>query len=244
MRPHGRRRPPASGGYGRAVDPSADLAARLQPLSDALAAGDATLDELTLAVSAVLRPRIDPMVTMVELDELAATCPSPTRDGVIRHLAEAGFDGEHGDYGHWRNSCLDRVVSGRRGIPITLAVVAIEVGRRVGVELVGVGLPGHFLVGDPGDRSWLADPFHRRTDLGPEDARELLAGLGLAKWSDRFLDPVPNRAIVARMLNNLKVTCERRGDRVQLALVMAARQLLPEFADEESEAVRARGVLN
>lgn len=230
--------------YRRAVDPSLDLAARLQPFAAALAAPAASLDELTLGVSAVLQPGIDPLATMVELDELAATCPSPTRDGVIRHLVDVGFEGERRDYEHWRNSCLDLVVTNRRGIPITLAVVAVEVARRVGVELVGIGMPGHFLVGDPNDRTWLADPFHRRTGLGHDDARTTFAGLGLASWSDRFLDPVPNRAIVARILNNLKHVSERRNDPVRLALVMAARQLLPEFADEHADAVRARGALN
>ncbi len=226
------------------MDPSSELDARLRPLAQALAAPDAALDELTLAVSAVLQPRLDPLDTMVALDELAAACPSPTRDGVVRFLGEAGFDGERDHYEHWWTSCLDRVVASRRGIPITLAVVAIEVGRRIGVELVGVGTPGHFLVGDPNDREWLADPFNQRFGLGGGDVREILVGVGVDRWSDRYLDPVTDREIVARILNNLKRFAERRGDAVQLALVMAARQLFPEFEAEERDAVRTRRVLN
>ncbi len=68
--------------------------------------------------------------------------------------------------------------------------------------------------------------------------------LGVTRWSDRYLESSHPRLIVARMLNNLKVSCTRRDDAVRLAVVMAARQALPEFADEHAEATMALAPLN
>lgn len=213
--------------------------------ADAVRQPDATLDELTLRLSQTLQPGLDVIGVMADLDELAATCPTPTRDGVIRFLAgDAGFVGDTTDYHRWENSCIDRVIASRSGMPITLAVVAIEVARRLGVRLAGVGLPGHFLVGDPDDPRWFADLFHGQSDLTRDDCRNLLVRLGVRRWSDGYLEPTPPRLVVARMLNNLKTSCEQRGDVVRLAIVMQARQALPEFADEHRAAVEAIAPLN
>jgi regulator of sirC expression with transglutaminase-like and TPR domain len=222
-----------------------EIQRRVAPFAAAIADEQRDLDELALAVSMVLQPDLDLIGTLAVLDQLAADCPTPTRDGVIAHLFGSGlFRGDPADYQHWRNSCLDRVIELRRGMPITLAVVAIEVARRVGVPLHGVGMPGHFLVGDPADPGWFADPFHGGTSLDPDDCRELAAALGVPGWSPRFLDPTPNRLVVARILNNLKVSCERRGDLVRLALVMQARQAMTEFASERDDARRSLAALN
>lgn len=217
----------------------------MTPFTDAMSRSGATLDEMTLALSRALQPDLDVIGTMAELDLLAAECPTPTRSGVMRFLTEdAEFRGDTTQYHRWENSCVDRVVATRRGMPITLAVVAVEVARRVGVRLAGVGLPGHFLVGDPDDPQWFSDPFHERTDLSRDQCRNLLVQLGVTRWSDRYLEPSPPRLIVARMLNNLKVSCDRRDDGIRLAIVMAARQALPEFASEHDEAVTALALLN
>jgi regulator of sirC expression with transglutaminase-like and TPR domain len=218
---------------------------RIGPFADAVQRPDATLDEMTLLLSQALQPDLDVLGTMTELDVLAADCPTPTRDGVMRFLSnDARFVGDRTDYHRWQNSCLDHVIAHRRGMPITLAVVAIEVGRRVGVRLAGVGLPGHFLVGDPDDPRWFADPFHGRTDLARDDCRNLLVQLGVSRWSDRFLETTPPRLVAARILNNLKVSCERRNDWIRLAIVMQARQALPEFAGEHGAAVESLAQLN
>ncbi len=217
----------------------------MAPFADAILAPDATLDELTVLLSKALQPDLDVLGVMTELDLLAGDCPTPTRDGVMRFLTgEAGFIGDRSEYHRWENSCLDHVLARRTGMPITLAVIAIEVARRVGVQLAGVGLPGHFLVGDPADPRWFADPFHGNTDLSRDDCRNLLVMQGVSRWSDRFLEPTPPRHVVARMLNNLKLSCDRRDDALRLAIVMQARQALPEFADEHAEAVTALAPFN
>ncbi len=233
--------------YGRGVGRTqrSEVQERVAPFTEAIGRGDATLDELTLALSKALQPDLDVLGAMTELDILAAECPTPTRAGVMRYLAAgAGFEGDRTQYHRWQNSCIDHVIANRRGMPITLAVVAVELARRVGVRLVGVGLPGHFLVGDPDDPGWFADPFHGHTDLGRDHCRNLLVQMGVTRWSDRYLEPSPPRLILARMLNNLKVSCDRRDDGIRLAVVMAARQALPEFAAEHDEAVHALALLN
>lgn len=222
-----------------------EVTERTIPLVQTLAADQPTLDELACAISQLLQPGLDTIGVMADLDQLAADCPTPTRDGVMQHLFTSGrFVGDRSDYHGWRNSCLDHVLTRRRGMPITLAVVGVEVARRVGVQLAGVGMPGHFLVGDPTDPGWFADPFHGRTGLQPSDCRELMVSMGMSRWSERFLQTIPPRLVAARMLNNLKLSLERQRDEVRLAVVMQARQAMPELGDDPADAVAALSVLN
>jgi regulator of sirC expression with transglutaminase-like and TPR domain len=216
----------------------------VQPFAEALAA-EAPLDELALAVSAIFQPELDLIGVLAELDQLAADCPTPTRDGIMQHLFVSGlFTGDRSDYHRWQNSCIDHVITDRRGMPITLAIVGVEVARRLGVELVGIGMPGHFLVGDPADPAWFADPFHGTTALSLADCRQMLAAMGGVRWSDRFVEPTPSRLVIARVLNNLKVACQRRDDPVRLALVMQARREMQEFANERADALLALATFN
>jgi regulator of sirC expression with transglutaminase-like and TPR domain len=232
--------------YGPNVDPtrSSDVRRRVQPFADALAA-ETSLDELALSLSAIFQPGLDLIGVLADIDQLAADCPTPTRDGVMLHLFGSGlFTGDSSGYHRWQNSCLDHVIADGRGMPITLAVLGIEVARRVGVVLSGVGMPGHFLVGDPSDPGWFADPFHGRTAMSIADCRELLTAMGATRWSDRFLEPITDRLVIARILNNLKLSCERRDDRVRLALVLQARREMHEFAAERADAAAALATFN
>jgi len=222
-----------------------DVTARVALFADLLTRSEPPLDELALAVSAALQPTVDVTAVQAELDRLAEACPTPTRDGVITHLFGSGhFQGDRRTYGHWHNSCLDHVVARRLGMPITLSVVAIEVARRLGVELAGVGMPGHFLVGDPADPNWYADPFHGTTGLDPAACRSLLTKLGVDGWSAAFLAVTPPRQVVARILNNLHASCVQSGDRVRVAIVLQLRQQLPQFAGEAPAAHDALAVFN
>jgi regulator of sirC expression with transglutaminase-like and TPR domain len=209
---------------------------------------DVPLDEASLLISAALQPDLDVTEWTTALDELAASCPAADPAGVARHLfADGHFVGNRRNYYDWRNSCLDRVIATRTGIPISLSVVMIEVGRRLGVPLVGVGMPTHFLVGVRGEPDVFFDPFDGGRSLDRRDAQALFSDLtrGQVPWQHAFLAPTANRDVVVRMLNNLKGVFAGRADRVRLAVTMQLRSDVPELAEaEEAELAVATAVFN
>jgi len=198
------------------------------------------LDEAALLISTAIQSGpdvVDGLAALAALDELAEGCSTPTADGVARHLfADGHFTGNRGAYYDWRNSCLDWVIATRTGIPISLSVLMIEVARRRGVELYGVGMPAHFLVRMAADSEVFFDPFDGGRRLDRSQARSLFEQVTGAQvaWSERYLDPTPNRDIVIRMLNNLKSVFSGRSDAVRLAIVMDLRSVVPELAQLEA----------
>ena len=206
------------------------------------------LDEASLVLSSALQPELDEMDSLVALDLFAGDCPTPTADGVAKHLFDTlGFTGNRNAYYDWRNSCLDRVIATRVGIPISLSILMIEVARRVGVPLVGVGMPAHFLVRAADDDNTFYDPFHGPERLDRHDARRLFEEVtnGQAPWRESHLDPTTNRDIVIRMLNNLKGSFARQSDAVHFAIVMGLRAVVPELAETElPEIVAATAIFN
>ncbi len=122
---------------------------------------------------------------------------------------EEVFRGNAEDYYDPRNSFLNDVLDRKHGIPITLAVVYMEVARRVGFPLVGVGMPGHFLLKhyDVEGREILIDPFNRGSILTANDCQRALDeiyGGGQMPLQPEFLMAVSRRQVLVRMLNNLK----------------------------------------
>lgn len=208
------------------MDPSARFTEVVGTSAEAL-----PLDEAALLIAAHAEPDIDVAAYLARLDELAAACPAPTLDALVRHLFGRGrFSGNEADYYDPRNSFLNHVLDRGLGIPITLAVLTMEVGRRLGVPLWGVGMPGHFLLRDKVDPSVFVDPFHggRLLDAaGCERLYRRLAGPDAA-WDPSFLDPMPRPLIVARLLNNLRGVYERRRDLSALQWVMRLRCTLPD----------------
>lgn len=132
-------------------------------------------------------------------------------DGAVnRYLFdELGYSGNHDEYYDPRNSYLNQVFERRLGNPISLAMVQIEVARRLGIPLAGVSFPGHFLVRLPVDDGVLVmDPFNGGRPLGVDELRERARPhLGGEVPDDRalaqILDPAPHRAILIRILRNL-----------------------------------------
>ena len=210
--------------------------------------GATPLGETALLISAAIQAGVELDEWFAALDELAETCPDATSDGLATHLfATEYFTGNRGAYYDWRNSCLDRVIATRTGIPISLSVLMIEVARRVGVDLCGVGMPAHFLVGVAGEPDRYFDAFDGGRELDAAGARALFAGVtgSPAGWDERYLAPTPNRAIAVRVLNNLKAIFARGGDPVRLAIVMELRGAIPELAAAEADERRiATAVFN
>jgi regulator of sirC expression with transglutaminase-like and TPR domain len=191
------------------------------------------LDELTLLVAAHAEPDLDIDRWLTELDDLAARCDDRTFAGVVHHMAAEGFSGNRVDYYDPSNSYLHHVLERRTGIPITLSIVTIELGRRLGIPVVGVGMPGHFLVRDGADDDAFADPFEGRF-LARDDCERLLSEVqpGVA-FDARHLAPVGTRTIVSRVLANLKGIHLAHRDRRALALVLGLRVLVPGVPLEE-----------
>jgi regulator of sirC expression with transglutaminase-like and TPR domain len=162
------------------------------------------------------------------LDQLAARSDAADLDGLLRYLfGTVGFVGSRAQYDDPRNSYLDEVLERRCGIPITLAVVVIEVGRRLGLELAPVGMPGHFLVGAGEGR--YVDAFDGGRVLDEDGCRRRfveLAGPG-APWSTELLAPVGPRSVLTRVLANLRRLFAASNDLHRLDWVLALRTGIP-----------------
>jgi regulator of sirC expression with transglutaminase-like and TPR domain len=155
---------------------------------------------------------------------------------------ELGFRGNSDNYYDPANSCLNEVLVRRTGIPITLSLIYIEIARRVGRQMHGIGLPGHFLVmlEDSEYRAYI-DPFHGGQTLTEEECFELAReATGMDLGNDpALLEPVSNRHIVLRMLNNLRAVYFQRNDAQRAAKVL---DLLIEATPDSAEEYKQRGV--
>jgi regulator of sirC expression with transglutaminase-like and TPR domain len=208
------------------------------------------LDEAALLISAHATGTVDIARQLRHLDEVAAGCAQDTVEGLCELLfVELGLRGDVEHYDDPRNSYLDQVLDRRLGIPISLAVVTMEVGRRVGLSLEGVGMPGHFLVqpaGRSGDEP-LLDAFSGRW-LSVEECKTIAANLvgSATPWTPSWLDPTPRRAILARMLTNLAAGHRSRQEfgalrRVaELAAAIPARRPSERFQVAEDLAAGGR----
>ena len=122
-------------------------------------------------------------------------------------FVEQGFAGNRDDYYDPRNSFLNDVLDRRQGIPITLSLVLIEVGKRLGLAVEGIGLPGHFIAGARLDDSQIfLDPFNGGALLTPESCEKLVGRVLGRKvtLTDEHYTPVSGRQLLGRMLANLK----------------------------------------
>ena len=157
---------------------------------------------------------------------------------------DLGFGGNTDDYYDPRNSYLNEVIDRRTGIPITLSVLYLEIGRRIGLPLEGVSFPGHFLVRLPLRGGTLVlDPFsggvpqpeaELRERLKRVIPRDALGGVPVAELPlEQFLEPASNRQILARLLRNLKGVY-REKDRPERLLAVLNRMLVvvPDSAAE------------
>jgi regulator of sirC expression with transglutaminase-like and TPR domain len=199
------------------------------------AEGEVPLDEACLMIAAQAHPDLDVAAQMARLDALAAGVAASSLDALIAHLFdEIGLAGDRVTYDDARNSLLPDVLDRRLGIPITLAVVAMEVGRRCGVKLLGIGMPGHFLVRPADDPQRFVDVFEAGRQLDVAGCRRLFDSLNPgAAWDDGFLRPAASRPILVRILANLAGAHRRSGDRAALCWTLGLRMHLPGASDRD-----------
>lgn len=127
---------------------------------------------------------------------------------------EMGFHGSRTDYYNRSNSFMNEVIDDREGLPIAVSVLYIELARRLGLKVVGVGLPGHFIVRfEPTKgKSQLIDTFLRGKRMSVKDAEELVNSNGRVRFNKRHLAAQTKKQIVIRMLRNLMGTARDAND--------------------------------
>lgn len=221
---------------------------------------DAPRDDINLAQAALViagdeYPDLDVAAYLRRIDEIAQTLrarlradisPSDTLALLNRYLFdELGFAGNSDDYYDPRNSYLNDVIDRKLGIPITLSVLYIEVGRRLGLPLSGVSFPGHFLVKCAlRDGAVVLDTYAKGASLGIKDLqkrlRVLSGGMDITPEAVmRMLGAAAPGEIIARMLRNLKAIHVERGDKHRALTAMnRVLDLCPEAADAYRERAR------
>jgi len=141
-------------------------------------------------------------------------------------FSEVGFHANHDDYYDPDNSYLNRVIDRRQGIPLTMSLVYMLVAKRANISLLGVGMPGHFLVKHANSRRELfIDPFNSGQLLTFNDCRQFLVKSGYGFWKG-YLNPVSSRAILVRMLRNLQLVYSERQLRERVDRVSKVLKIL------------------
>jgi regulator of sirC expression with transglutaminase-like and TPR domain len=206
---------------------------------------------LTIAVSDY--PNLDIAAYLSRIDALATTAAGRLGSDadVYRSIAtlnfvlfqEHGFCGNRKDYFDPKNSFLNEVLDRKTGIPISLSVLYIEVAKRIGLSLRGVGFPGHFLVKHVGDEEEIViDPFNQGEILSQQDLETMLHRLYGAKiaFDSGLLEPISKNQILRRMLNNLKIIYLKQNDLIK-GLSIVDRLILLDPASGED--IRDRGLI-
>lgn len=218
-----------------------------------LAENDIDLGEAALLIAAEEQPGLDPAPWLQRLDDLGQRLQARLHGvrGDLDRLArltgllftEEGLRGNADDFYDPRNSYLNEVLDRRLGIPITLAVVCLEVGRRAGVFLEGVGFPGHFLLRLARQPQVLVDPFDGGRLLSAADCEKMLERItrGNVDFDPRLLRPAGPRLILQRMLNNLRGIYIQRGELERTVAVLDRLLLLD---PDDPTPLRDRGLLH
>lgn len=203
-------------------------------------------------------PTLDIESYAARIEELARRVAAQASDLHPQHtlaalqkvlFGEARLRGNREDYYDPRNSFLNDVLDRGLGIPITLAIVYMEVARRVGLHLFGVGLPGHFLLKRYSEdgQEMLIDCFNRGDVLSRQDCQSKLDEIysGEMKMRPEFLHPISRRQILMRMLNNLKtVYLSTRNFRKALAMADLILVIYPRSAEDIKQRALLRYSMN
>jgi regulator of sirC expression with transglutaminase-like and TPR domain len=217
--------------------------------------GSLPLTEAACAIAQDAYPELDTLDALTQIDAFAATLARrmPKDAGVetkLRYLNryffhELGFCGNRNDYYNADNSFIHRVLQTRRGIPITLAVIYIDIAQQIGLRAQGVGFPGHFLVKIklPAGEV-IMDPF-TGASLSRESLEEWLSEHAQVGGSplplQYYLKTAPAREILARMLRNLKQLYRQSAN--WSALLSVTQRLVLALPDDTTE-LRDRGLAN
>jgi len=226
-----------------------------QRFGQIVARDEAQLDlaEAALLIAAEEYPDLNVGRYLLRIDEMGARAREavPPEEPLVVRLqalnrylfAQEGFRGNSAEYYDPRNSFLNDVIDRKMGIPISLSAVYIEVGRRTGLQLDGVGFPGHFLVKARDEEGEIvADPFHGGKLLSAQDCQKRLDRVygGKVRLEASMLEAVGPRQMLLRMLRNLKAIYVRGEDHLRALRVLDLLLLLDV---ENGEDLRDRGLV-
>ncbi len=237
------------------------MGAALEPFAQLIARGDARIDlaRACLLIAEDAYPGLDVERYMREIERMAMRvrgqlpkdCGAEERVVALNQFlyGELGYWGNTDDYYDPRNSYLNEVIERKTGIPITLSILYMELGRRVGLPLEGISFPGHFLVRLRMRGGMLVlDPFSGGAPQSEDELRSRVKRVipdGVADDLpaselplDQFLEPATNRQILSRLLRNLK-GIYRDADKPERMLEVLNRMLL--LTPDASAELRERG---
>ncbi|GAA0586922.1 transglutaminase-like domain-containing protein [Caenispirillum bisanense] len=227
-------------------------------LAELAGKGESAFDvaEAALALAALRRPglSLDPYRAHLrelvqDLADRAAGLPpaaADQADALAEVLAvQHGYTGDEETYDDLANADLMQVIDRRRGLPVTLGILYIHAGRAQGWDVVGLNFPGHFLIrvqGGDAERV-IIDPFHRGRRLEAHDLRELLKTVQgqAAELTPEVYQPLTDRAVVMRLLNNIKLR-HMEGSRFAQALETVTD--MQRLAPDDPALWRERGLLH
>ena len=230
--------------------------ARLEHFAEIVSRDQFNLAEASFMLAQDIYPGIDIAAYLGQLDDIAAAIKKRIAGDAFAEqkvialnyylFNEMRFFGNVDDYYDPRNSYLNQVMERRIGIPITLSILYLEVGKRLGLNLKGISFPGHFLVKLAVKRGQLVlDPFiggeaQSEADLRARLAQVLPSGKAEKLQLDPYLEPATPRQIIARVLRNLKSIYMQTG-KLEQALSVMQRMLL--VMPESAEELRDRGLV-
>ncbi len=193
----------------------------------------AAMDNPDLDVEVYVR-KLEGMARQIAKGLKADASPSDRIDALNRFLfAENGFHGSRQEYYHRANSHLDRVIDDREGLPITLAILYIDLARRIGVDLHGIGLPGHFVVGfhkEAIEELQLIDVYDGGKFLTRRDGEKMIMEQLHRRAQEVDFRPQSSREVLVRVLRNLTGIAQNARD--DEALVRYSSGLVALDADE------------
>jgi regulator of sirC expression with transglutaminase-like and TPR domain len=204
------------------------------------------LARAALLIASEEYPGLDILRYVAKLEAMAAAvrpAVTTTDDPILKIeylnaylFEERGFRGNAENYYDPRNSFLNDVVDRRLGIPITLSIIYMEVGRRVGMPLRGVGMPGHFIMryAEPEEDIYI-DPFNKGRILSRQACEELIQQLygEPVPFQETFLAPVSKKQILARILMNLKAIYIQTKDYLKALSVVERLLIIQPGAEQE-----------
>jgi regulator of sirC expression with transglutaminase-like and TPR domain len=191
--------------------------------------GDIDLEEGVFIIAKYRYPELDPQMYTellngyaAELKEKLTSITDETeifRRTLIFFTEDKGFSGNKEDYYSEENHFINRVLDLKIGIPITLSVIYLLVGKRINLPIQGIGLPGHFILRFSfGSTQVYFDPFNGGKVLSPADCVEIVKNLGF-NFTDEYLSPVSNRQILERILRNIILMLEKRQEKERIETI-------------------------